>query len=99
MIGIKKRQFAVEQPLVERVECTDELQELKLFVRVDEGWTGNPSYHAALMPCYVRVLEHFELPFRQKESREAIVRYADFSLELLGGNPVDFDKLNETPIG
>src|SRR5262249_46897743 len=47
-----------------------------------EGWTGNPCYHAALMPCYVRVLEHFELPFRQKEYRQAILRYADFSLEL-----------------
>src|SRR5262249_1672957 len=31
-----------------------------------EGWTGNACYHAALMPCYVRVLEHFEVPFRQK---------------------------------
>jgi hypothetical protein len=61
-----------------------------------EGWTGNPCYHAALMPCYVRVLEHFELPFRQREYRDAILRYADFSLELLGGNPVDFDKLNAT---
>src|SRR5205823_8854450 len=61
-----------------------------------EGWTGNPCYHAAFMPCYVRVLEHFELPFPQKEYREAIVRYADFSLELLGGNPIDFDKLNAT---
>jgi hypothetical protein len=60
-----------------------------------EGWTGNPCYHAALMPCYVRVLEHFELPFRQKEYREAILRYADFTLELLGGKPTDFDKFNE----
>jgi hypothetical protein len=60
-----------------------------------EGWTGNPCYHAALMPCYVRVLEHFEVPFRQKESHEAILRYADFTLELLGGKPTDFDKLNE----
>jgi hypothetical protein len=59
-----------------------------------EGWTGNPCYHAALMPCYVRVLEHFELPFRQRDYRQAILRYADFSLELLGGKPIDFDKLN-----
>jgi hypothetical protein len=61
-----------------------------------EGWTGNPCYHAALMPCYVRVLEHYELPFRQQEYRQAILRYADFSLELLGGNPIHFDKLNAT---
>jgi hypothetical protein len=61
-----------------------------------EGWTGNPCYHAALMPCYVRVLEHFELPFPQKEYRQAIQRYADFSLELLGGDPLNLDKLNTT---
>jgi hypothetical protein len=62
-----------------------------------EGWTGNPCYHAALMPCYVRVLEHFDVPFRQKEHHQAILRYADFSLELLGGgNPPDIDKLNAT---
>jgi hypothetical protein len=61
-----------------------------------EGWTGNPSYHAVNMPCYVRVLEHFELPFRQSEYRQAILRYADFSLELLGGKPIDLDQLNAT---
>jgi hypothetical protein len=61
-----------------------------------EGWTGNPCYHAALMPCYVRILEHFELvsPTRLEQYRKAILRYADFSLELLGGKPIDFDKLN-----
>jgi hypothetical protein len=61
-----------------------------------EGWIGNACYHAALMPCYVRVLEHFELPFRQHEYHQAILRFADFSLELLGGNPIDFDALNAT---
>ena len=57
-----------------------------------EGWTGNPCYHAHLMPCYVRVLEFFELPFPQESYRQAILRYADFGLELLGGTPVDFEK-------
>jgi hypothetical protein len=61
-----------------------------------EGWTGNPCYHAVLMPTYVRVLEHLELPFPKQEYRRAILRYADFSLELLGGKPLDFDKLNAT---
>jgi hypothetical protein len=63
-----------------------------------EGWTGNPCYHAALMPCYVRVLEHFELlsPARRKAYDEAVVRYADFTLDLLGGSPTDFDKLGAT---
>jgi hypothetical protein len=61
-----------------------------------EGWTGNPCYHAALMPCYVRVLEHFELPSHPREYRKAILRYADFSLELLGGKPIDQGKLTAT---
>jgi hypothetical protein len=61
-----------------------------------EGWTGNPCYHASQMPCTVRFLEYFDLSFPQKEYRQAILRYADFSLELLGGDPIDFDKLNDT---
>src|SRR5204863_5842637 len=70
-----------------------------------EGWTGNACYHAGLMPCYVRVLEHFEVPFRQKEYREAILRFADFTLEILSTDPpkaegsakeIDFDRLNAT---
>jgi hypothetical protein len=70
-----------------------------------EGWTGNACYHAALMPCYVRVLEHFKVPFRQKEYREAILRFADFTLEILSTDPpkaeggkkeIDFDRLNAT---
>jgi hypothetical protein len=57
------------------------------------------------MPCYVRVLEHFEVPFRQKEYRDAIVRFADFTLEILSTDPpkadgkvkeIDFDRLNAT---
>jgi hypothetical protein len=59
-----------------------------------EGWTGNPCYHAELMPCYVRVLEHFGLlTARQPACRQAILRYADFTLDLLGGNPINYDKL------
>jgi hypothetical protein len=59
-----------------------------------EGWTGNPCYHAALMPCYVRVLEHFELlPNKHQAYRDAILRYADFTLDLLGGDPIDYDKM------
>jgi hypothetical protein len=61
-----------------------------------EGWTGNPCYHAALMPCYVRVLDHFDLPSPKQEYRKAILRYADFTLEILGGKPTDFDKLDRT---
>jgi hypothetical protein len=62
-----------------------------------EGWTGNPCYHAALMPCFVRVLEHFELlPGWHKAYRDAILRYADFTLDLLGGKPLEFDKLDRT---
>jgi hypothetical protein len=70
-----------------------------------EGWTGNACYHAGLMPTYVRVLEHFEVPFRQKEYRDAIVHFADFTLEILSTDPpkadggakeINFDRLNAT---
>jgi hypothetical protein len=63
-----------------------------------EGWTGNPCYHAALMPCYIRVLEHFDLlpEQRHKAYNDAVVRYADFTLDLLGGQPIDYDKLGAT---
>jgi hypothetical protein len=57
-----------------------------------EGWTGNPGYHASLMPCYLRVLEFFDLSFPRDAYRQAIVRYADFGLELLGGQPPDIEK-------
>jgi hypothetical protein len=70
-----------------------------------EGWTGNACYHAANMPCYVRVLEHFEVPFRQKEYHDSIIRFADFTLEILSTDPpkaeggaknIDFDRFNAT---
>lgn len=61
-----------------------------------EGWTGNPCYHATLMPCYTRTLEHFDLPHSREEYRDAILRYADFGLELLGGTPFDIEKFRTT---
>jgi hypothetical protein len=61
-----------------------------------EGWTGNPGYHAHRMPAYVRILEFFDLGSAQEASRQAILRYADFGLELLGGDPVDFEKFRAT---
>jgi hypothetical protein len=48
------------------------------------------------MPCHVRVLEHFDVPFSREAHRQAILRYADFGLELLGGHPVDFERLRST---
>jgi hypothetical protein len=57
-----------------------------------EGWTGNPCYHAALMPCSIRTMEHFDLKFPRDAHHQAVLRYADFGLELLGGTPVDFDR-------
>ncbi|MBM4020397.1 MAG: hypothetical protein FJ288_19110, partial [Planctomycetes bacterium] len=58
-----------------------------------EGWFDNPAYHACKMPAYVRFLEHFDLPHDQRKDREAILRYADYSLEHIGGGPPDIEKL------
>jgi hypothetical protein len=60
---------------------------------IGEGWIGNPAYYASQTPSYIRFLEHFDLPHPEQEYREAILRFADFSLEHLGGTPVDFEKL------
>src|SRR5262249_22775222 len=62
-----------------------------------EGWTGNPCYHAALMPVSIRTLEHFDLKFPREAYNQAIVRYADFGLELLGGTPVVFNRFRKEP--
>lgn len=58
-----------------------------------EGWTGNPCYHASLMPTDARVREFFEQAPALEQNRDAILHFADTGLELLGGDPVDFEKL------
>jgi hypothetical protein len=58
-----------------------------------EGWIVNPSYHATTLPYYCRFLQHFELPHPEEAYRDAVLRYADYSLDLLGGKPLDFDNL------
>ena len=60
-----------------------------------EGWIVNPSYHATTLPYYCRFLQHFDLPHPEDAYRDAVLRYADYSLDLLGGKPLDFDKLRK----
>lgn len=60
-----------------------------------EGWTGNPCYHAALMPVSIRTMEYFDLQAPLEDYRKANVRFADFGLELLGGNPFDLQKFRK----
>ncbi|MBI1311087.1 hypothetical protein GC176_07240 [bacterium] len=57
-----------------------------------EGWTGNPCYHAALMPVSIRTMEYFDLPVPLDDYRRACVQFADFGLELLGGTPFDLEQ-------
>jgi hypothetical protein len=61
-----------------------------------EGWTGNPCYHAALMPAQVRVQEFLDVAFNREAAHAAILRYADFGLELLGGSPFDAERFRST---
>jgi len=61
-----------------------------------EGWIGNPSYHATCLPYNVRFLDHYELPYPEQEYRDTILKYADYSLELLGGKPLDRNKLRQS---
>ncbi|MBI4585710.1 MAG: hypothetical protein HY717_16990 [Planctomycetes bacterium] len=61
-----------------------------------EGWENNPSYFATDLPTWLRFAEHFELTGNLKypalDYRDAVLRFADFTLEILGGNPPDFAK-------
>lgn len=57
-----------------------------------EGFTGNPCYFAHLLPAYLRVFDFFELPYPREQYRDALGRFADFSMESLGGKPFDVEK-------
>src|SRR5262245_36122260 len=59
---------------------------------IGEGWLDNPCYCAVSSSFYLRILEHFGLDHRVKESREALVRWADETLRLFGGEERDLEK-------
>lgn len=61
-----------------------------------EGFTGNPCYFAHLLPAYLRVFDFFELPYPKEQYRLALGRFADFTLEMLGGKPFDLQRWNTT---
>jgi len=61
-----------------------------------EGFTGNPCYFAHLLPAYLRVFDFFELNFPHEEYRRALTRFADFTMESIGGKPFDLQKWNTT---
>ncbi len=61
-----------------------------------EGFTGNPCYFAHLLPAYLRVFDFFELPYPRDQYRAAVTRFADFSMESIGGKPFDLQKWNTT---
>jgi hypothetical protein len=62
-----------------------------------EGWHNNPAYAGVDVPVAMRFLDHFQLyhlaPHSQSECRSALLEWADFSLETLGGQPLDRDRL------
>jgi hypothetical protein len=62
-----------------------------------EGWHNNPAYFAVDVPVSLRFVHHFQLYDLAKHSkaeyRKALLEWADFSLETLGGKPFDQDNL------
>jgi hypothetical protein len=62
-----------------------------------EGWHNNPAYAGVDVPVALRFMDHFQLydlaRHRKTEYRRALLEWADFSLETLGGKPLDWDKL------
>ena len=61
-----------------------------------EGFTGNPCYFAHLLPAYLRVFDFFELSYPSESYRAALQKFADFTLEFLGGKPFDLEKWRTT---
>jgi hypothetical protein len=59
---------------------------------IGEGWLVNPAYCAVASTFDLRILEHFGLDHRVGESREALVRWADETLRLFGGEEKDLEK-------
>src|SRR5262249_1462883 len=62
-----------------------------------EGWLHNPAYAAVDVPVSMRFLQHFHLSALARHGREgcrrSLLEWADFSLEALGGRPLDWEKL------
>jgi hypothetical protein len=63
-----------------------------------EGWHNNPAYAAVDVPVALRFMDHFRLydlaKYRKPEYKEALLKWADFSLETLGGKPLDWAKFS-----
>src|SRR5262249_47876569 len=59
---------------------------------IGEGWLVNPCYCAVASTFDLRILEQFGLDHRVGESREALVRWADETLRLFGGEEKDLEK-------
>jgi hypothetical protein len=61
-----------------------------------EGWLHNPAYAGVDVPVALRFLEHFQLfdlaRHPEHEYRQALVGWADFSLDVLGGTPLDWER-------
>jgi hypothetical protein len=62
-----------------------------------EGWINNPAYAGVDIPVCLRFMDHFQLfelaKHRKQEYRKSLLEWADLSLEILGGKPLDWDKL------
>lgn len=62
-----------------------------------EGWHNNPAYAAVDVPVALRFFDHFKLYDMARHPpevyRQAVVLWADYSLDALGGTPLDWNKL------
>lgn len=62
-----------------------------------EGWHNNPAYAGVDVPVALRFMDHFQVfdlaKHRKEQYRKSLLAWADFSLEVLGNNPLNWDKL------
>jgi hypothetical protein len=59
---------------------------------IGEGRLDNPCYHAVGGAFHLRILQQFGLDHRVGETRKALVRWADETLRLFGGEERDLEK-------
>lgn len=59
------------------------------------AWMANPAYTARALGDQRRILEWLGLPYPRQEYERAVRQFADFTLQLFGGDPVDLNRYRQ----
>jgi prepilin-type N-terminal cleavage/methylation domain-containing protein len=59
------------------------------------AWMANPAYTARALGDQLRILEWLGLPYPRQEYERAVRQFAEFTLKLFGGDPVDMNRYRQ----